>query len=142
MELNLDKKKQKKLKTKSKKSMSNKANMLKVRLKKDKKKESLIKKLKINFHLKDFQLLFHLDQDKVDELMDIFLKEENQIFTLKKLKIKESDETYLIYIAFLKYNIQINSKNTFFLLLFNYYIFNICIIKNLFFLFLLKELEK
>ena len=114
MELNLDKKKQKKLKTKSKKSMSNKANMLKVRLKKDKKKESLIKKLKINFHLKDFQLLFHLDQDKVDELMDIFLKEENQIFTLKKLKIKESDETYLIYIAFLKYNIQINSKKTFF----------------------------
>ena len=114
MELNLDKKKQKKLKTKSKKSMSNKANMLKVRLKKDKKKESLIKKLKINFHLKDFQLLFLLDQDKVDELMDIFLKEENQIFTLKKLKIKESDETYLIYIAFLKYNIQINSKKTFF----------------------------
>ena len=142
MELNLDKKKQKKLKTKSKKSMSNKANMLKVRLKKDKKKESLIKKLKINFHLKDFQQLFLLDQDKVDELMDIFLKEENQIFTLEKLKIKESDETYLIYIAFLKYNIQINSKNTFYLLLFNYYIFNICIIKNLFFLFLLKELEK
>ena len=94
--------------------MSNKANMLKVRLKKDKKKESLIKKLKINFHLKDFQQLFLLDQDKVDELMDIFLKEENQIFTLKKLKIKESDETYLIYIAFLKYNIQINSKKTFF----------------------------
>ena len=122
--------------------MSNKANMLKVRLKKDKKIESLIKKLKINFHLKDFQLLFLPDQDKVDELMDIFLKEENQIFTLEKLKIKESDETYLIYIAFLKYNIQINSKNTFFLLLFNYYIFNICIIKNLFFLFLLKELEK
>ena len=63
---------------------------------KDKKIESLIQKLLNNSLYKDFWLASAQDRAKAVELMDIFLKEENSNFTLKKSNPKRND-SYLSY---------------------------------------------
>ena len=58
-------------------------------IKKDKKTDLLIQNLKNNSKfLKDYQLAFQVDQDKVADAMVIFQKEKNSNFTLKKLRKK------------------------------------------------------